>query len=183
MLVLRPRGRLRISGRHQVRGKLGLSRLEAEWRVVELWTLSADDFLSAGDVGVVPWVPLMQFDGPPEALLERCAEKIEREAHPQDRADLLAVSQVLTELRFPHPELVGILGGQRPMIESPLLQRMMAERAHDLIMDLLKDRFGTVPRDVTRQLRAILDEKKLRQFNRLAAKCPDLDAFREALLS
>jgi hypothetical protein len=44
----------------------------------------------------VPWVTLMQFDGPPEALLERCAEKIEREAsHARERADLLAVSQVL----------------------------------------------------------------------------------------
>jgi hypothetical protein len=183
MLVLRPKGRFRIGGRHQLRSKLGLSRLEAEWRAVELWTRSAEEFLSAGDVGVVPWVPLMQFDGPPEALLEQCAEKIEREAPPQDRADLLAVSQVLTELRFPHPELVGILGGQRPMIESPLLQRMMAERSQNLILAALKERFGTVPRDVTRHLRAIIDEKKLLQLIRLVVTCPDIQAFRDALLS
>jgi hypothetical protein len=183
MLVLRPRGRFRIGGRHQVRSKLRLSRLEAEWRAVELWTLSAEEFLSAGDVGVVPWVPLMQFDGPPETLLERCAEKIEHEAHPEDCADLLAVSQVLTELRFPHPELVSILGGQRPMIESPLLQKLIAEKLHETIHEFLKARFGAVPRDVTRLLREIVEERKLKKLAGVAGKCPDLDAFRDALLS
>jgi hypothetical protein len=36
---------------------------------------------------------------------------------------------------------------------------------------------------VTRHLRDILDEKKLRQLNLLAVQCPDIEAFREALLS
>jgi hypothetical protein len=183
MLVLRPRGALRIGGKHEVRSKLGLSRLDAEWRTVELWTLPAEEFLAESEVGVSPWVPLMQFAGPPETLLERCAEKIERDAHPKDRADLLAVSQVMTELRFPDPELLTFFGGLRTMIESPLLQKMRAETIQELTFDALKDRFGTVPRDVTRHLRALIDEKKLRQLNRLANKCPDLQAFREALLA
>jgi hypothetical protein len=183
MLILRPKSRFRISGRHEVRSHLGLSRLTAEWKPVELWTLPADDFLAEGDVGVVPWVPLMRFDGPPEALLERCAEKIEREAHPKDRADLLAVSQVMTELRFPNPELLTLLGGQREMIESPLLQKMMANRVHDVIRAVLKARFGAVPRDVTRLLQDVLDDKKLTALSVLAAQCPDLEAFREALLA
>jgi hypothetical protein len=183
MLVLRPKGRFRVGGTYAVRSKVGLSRLEAEWRLVELWVLSAEEFLAASDVGVVPWIPLMQFDGPPEALLERCAEKIEREADPRDRADLLVVSQVMTALRFPNPELLSILGGQRTMIESPLLQKMMAGRSQDIILAILKDRFGTVPRDVTKLLRAVLNEKKLTALSVLAGKCPDLGSFREALLS
>jgi hypothetical protein len=183
MLVLRPKGRFRIGGRHEVRSKLGLSRLEAEWRPVDLWTLSAEEFLAERDVGVVPWVPLMHFDGPPEALLERCAEKIESEAHPKDRADLLGVSQVLTQLRFPNPELLSLFGGKQPMFQSPLLQQMRAETLHQAVLDLLKDRFGTVPRDVTGHLRKVIDERKLRRLNLLAAKCPDVEAFRDALLS
>jgi hypothetical protein len=183
MLVLRPKGRFRIGGTHGVRSALGLSRLEAEWKAVELWTLPAEQFLSGGDVGVVPWVPLMHFDGPPEALLERCAEKIEREAHAKDRADLLVVSQVLAGLRFPDPELLTLLGGKQAMIESPVLQKIIAETTHEYILDLLKDRFGTVPRDVIRHLRQITDEQKLRRLLLLASKCPDLAAFREALLS
>lgn len=183
MLVLRPKGRFRISGRHAVRSKLGLSRLEAEWKPVELWTLPAVDFLAQGDVGVTPWVPLMEFTGPPETLLERCTEKIEREAHPKDRADLLVVSQVMAGLRFADPALLQILGGQRTMIESPLIQKVIAESIHQDILALLKDRFDTVPRSVTKPLREILDEKKLRPLILLAAKCPDLETFREALLS
>ncbi len=183
MLVLRPKGRFRISGRHEVRSKLGQSRLQAEWKVVELWTLPAREFLAQGDVGVTPWVPLMHFDGPPESLLERCAEKIERDAHPKDQADLLAVSQVLGGLRFPLPLLAEIFGGDKTMFESPLLQKMIAERFHKGILAVLKARFGSMPRDVPRLLREILDEERLNTLNVLAAQCPNLDAFREALLS
>jgi hypothetical protein len=69
------------------------------------------------------------------------------------------------------------------MLESPLLQKMRAATAQELILDILKDRFNTVPQTVTKLLRDIIDEKKLRQLNLLATKCPDLKAFREALLA
>jgi hypothetical protein len=116
-------------------------------------------------------------------LLERCAEKIEREAHPKDRADLLSVSQVLGELKFPLPLLADIFGGEKTMFESPLLTKMIADRFHKAIQQVLKARFGSVPRDVTRLLREILDEEKLVALNVLAAQCSDIQAFREALLS
>lgn len=183
MLVLRPKGRFRISGRHEIRSKLGLSRLEAEWKPVELWTLPAEEFLAQGDVGVTPWVPLMQFDGPPESLLERCAEKIEREAHSRDRSDLLVVSQVLGELKYSLPLLAEIFGGEKTMFESRLLQKWFAERMHNAIREVLKARFGSVPRDVMRLLREILDEERLTNLNVLAAQCPDMEAFREELLA
>jgi hypothetical protein len=183
MLVLRPKGRFRISGRHGVRSKLGLSRLEAEWKTVELWALPAAEFLTQGDVGVTPWVPLMDFTGPPEALLERCAEKIEREAHPKDRADLLVVSRILGELKYPLPLLAEVFGGQKTMFESQLLQKWFGEKMHKAIEKVLKARFGSVPRDVKRLLHEILDEERLTNLTVLAAQCPDMAAFREALLS
>ncbi len=66
--------------------------------------------------------------------------------------------------------------------ESPLVQKVLAQRLHPLILDILKDRFGVVPRDVTRRVRAIIPEKRLRQLHILAATCPDVEAFRQALL-
>jgi hypothetical protein len=183
MLVLLPGGRFRIEGKHEVRSKLGLSRLMAEWKPVELWTLPAVKFLETGDVGGTPWVTLMDYDGPPEALLERCAEKIEREAHPKDRADLLAISRVLAGVRFMDPELLRLLGGEQTMFESPVLQKFVAERGHKYILALLKARFGTVPRDVTRLLRDVLDDKKIERLVVLAGMCSDLQAFRDGLLS
>jgi hypothetical protein len=183
MLILRPKGKFRIGGQHEARSKLGLSRLTAEWKPVELWTLPAAQFLAEAGADMVPWITLMDFQGPPEALLERCAKKIEREAHPKDQADLLAVSQVLTELRFPNPELLNLLKGKEAMIESPLLQKMRAETIQELTLDALKRRFGTVPRDVAKRLREIVDESKQRELHGIAISCPNMEAFREAVLA
>jgi hypothetical protein len=69
------------------------------------------------------------------------------------------------------------------LIESPLVQKWKAEAVHDVIIGLLKERFGAVSRDVTKPLRSIVDERKLDKLNRLAAKCPDLEAFRKAIVS
>jgi hypothetical protein len=183
LFVLRSKGTFRIGGTHAIRSKLGLSRLEAQWRTVELWTLPAEEFLAGGDVGIVPWVPLMQFDGPPEPVLERCAERIERQADPQQRTDLLVVAQVMAGLRFPGLELLTIFGGKKAMIESPLIQKVIADKIQELILEALKERFGQIPRDVSRCLREIIDEKKLRKLNRIANQCTDLEAFREAITS
>jgi hypothetical protein len=87
----------------------------------------------------------------------------------------------MASLRFPHPDLVQLLGGRRAMIESPLLQKMMAETLHRAIIALLRDRFGGVPREVRQSLRAILDEKRLQKLNIIAAKCRDLAAFERAV--
>jgi hypothetical protein len=69
------------------------------------------------------------------------------------------------------------------VFESPLLTKMRAEALHKGILALLKARFGSVPRDVTRRLQDILDEEKLTALTVLAGQCPDLAAFREGLLS
>jgi hypothetical protein len=142
LLVLRPKGRFRVSGRHEVRSRLGWSHLACGWKVVELWTLAAEELLAAGDVGLVPWVPLTHFDGPPEPLLERCRERIEQQAHPDDQANLLAVTQVLAKLRFPQPELLNLLGGKQVMIESPLIKELLAEYGQDSIVEILTARWG-----------------------------------------
>jgi hypothetical protein len=183
MLVLRPKGTFRIAGKHAIQSRLGLSRLEATWRTVELWTLSAEEFLAEGDVGILPWVPLMEMSDSPEAVLERCAARIDGEAEEKHRADLLAIAEVMTGLRFPASEFLTFFAGKQTMIESPVVQRWKAEAIHKVIIALLKNRFKTVPRDVSKQLREILDEEKLTALNVLAGQCPDLDAFREALLS
>jgi hypothetical protein len=183
MLVLRPKGKFRIGEVHEVHGEMGVSSLKANWRTVELWTLPAEQFLAEGDAGMMPWVPLMQMDGPAESLLERCADKIEKKAEPSQRIDLLVISEVMAGLRFPELDLTSIFGGQKAMIESPVLKKWQAEVRHTDILDILKDRFHATPRDVTKPLREIIDEKKLRRLHLLATKCPNLDSFRAALLS
>jgi hypothetical protein len=69
------------------------------------------------------------------------------------------------------------------MFESPILQEFLAGASHRSIVAILKARFGTVPRDMTRRIRKILDEKKLTNLVIVSAKCPDMQAFRDALPS
>ena len=146
MLVLRPKGKFRVEGIHAIQSELGLSRLEVRWRVVELWTLPAEQFLAEAEVGVVPWVPLMRFDGQPESLLERCASKIERMAAPAQRMDMQVISQVMAGLRYPNLDLLSIFGGHKAMIESPVVRKWQADAMHKLTVDALKRRFGSTPR-------------------------------------
>ncbi len=69
------------------------------------------------------------------------------------------------------------------MIESPLIQQWKAEAVQEDILEILRDHFKSVPRDVTKQLRKIIDEKRLRKLVVIAANCSDLEGFREALSS
>lgn len=176
-LVLRPKGKLRVPPSQKFESRLGWAHLEVRWRVIELWTLSADQLLSADDVGLVPWIPLVQQDEPPRNLLVECRRRIDRQAPADEHANLLAVTQILTQLRYNDSRLLALLGGKRIMIESPLIQEIVAERMHKDILAFLESRFGRVPQDLATDLEAIHDEQTLDELVKLAARCRTLSAF------
>src|ERR1043166_6403472 len=71
ILILHPNGNLRVAGSHQLQSRRGWAQLRAGWRVVELWTVPAEQLLAAQDPGLVPWVPLTSFAGPPDRKSRR----------------------------------------------------------------------------------------------------------------
>jgi hypothetical protein len=78
ILSRKPGGKLRAPADVRLQSRLGFSQLQARWRVVELWKLLAEDLLAAGDVGLIPWVPLTYYAGPLEVLLQQCRVRINR---------------------------------------------------------------------------------------------------------
>ena len=180
-VVLYPRGRFRLTGDHAVTSRLQWSQLVCRWKVVELWELVAEDLLATGDVGLVPWVPLTRFQGPPAPLLEACRRRIDELARPEERDNLLAVSQVLVQLRYNDPRLLTILGGKQLMIESPLINEILAENTQEAILRFLQARFGDVPEEVVQRLRSISADRKLKALIKHAAQCPTLEAFHRRL--
>jgi hypothetical protein len=180
-VVLYPRGQFRLTGDHVVTSRLQWSQLVCQWKVVELWELVAEDLLATGDVGLVPWVPLTRFQGPPAPLLEACRRRIDELALPEERDNLLAVSQVLVQLRYNDPKLLTILGGKQAMIESPLINEIIAERTQNDIVEVLRARFDEVPEGIIERLRKITADKKLTTLIKYAVQCPTLESFRKRL--
>jgi hypothetical protein len=142
------------------------------------------ELLSAGDVGLIPWVPLTHFSGPPAKVVQECRRRIDAEAPESERPNLLAVTQVLTRLRYNSEKLFQILGGGDTMLELPFLDELLSKNLSKnhakWILDILESRFDTRPDELAEELQA-LGESKLEELNRFAAVCPDLEAFRAKL--
>jgi hypothetical protein len=69
------------------------------------------------------------------------------------------------------------------MIESPLIQEIIAENRQADIVRILKVRFREVPSEVLTPLRGITKAAKLDDLVDYALACPDLNAFRARLHS
>lgn len=185
VVVLRPKGKIEVSGEREEKSLLGSTSFGAKWQVEKLWEKPAAELLAANDVGVVPWVPLTRFEGRAEDVLKECRERIERQARPEHQLNLLAVTQVLAGLRYPASRLLEILGGRKVMIESPILKKLMAEASREgqqrAIVRVLRRRFGTVPDDLVGRLQAVDDQDQLDDLVDQAATCSSLEAFRKRL--
>ncbi len=69
------------------------------------------------------------------------------------------------------------------MIESPLIQELVAERAHKDILRFLAGRFGPVPHEIAATVQSIQDETKLDELVDWASRCPTLEQFSIPLIS
>jgi hypothetical protein len=186
-VVLHPKGQLAISGEVEPTSRLGFTRLAFKSQVLELWTVPAKRFLADGDLGAVPLLPLMQFDGPPEVLLGACRERIEREARPEERANLLAITAIMAGLRYNDSGLLDVLMRREVMIESPLLQEILKQNVRETLrktaLEELESRFGPVPPAVAAQVNTVTDEERLRAVLRQAILCASLEDFQNFLAS
>jgi len=188
-LVLHPKGNLQITGSLEMTSPGAMTHWTVRWKVVPLWSVPAENLLAAHDVGLIPWVPLTHFDGPPETIFQKCRARIDEEARPEERENLLAVTQVLASLPYNEPRLFQLLGGREAMIESPVLQELKAEWTRDAaraarrrtIVDVLVARFGAEAEEYADRLETIDDEIRLKELVRLAAVCPNMESFRKHL--
>jgi hypothetical protein len=177
ILVLRPKGQLRVPDHARRPGSDGVTELGGRWRMVELWTVPAEPVLATSDPGMMPWVPLMEASEPPEVVLRRCREVIDQHAPAAEHESLITVTQVFTRLRYKDPNLLSILGGKTVMIESPLIREITAERSHKHILRALRTHFGPLPSELEAEVKSIFDETVLDAAIELAVSSPDLERF------
>jgi hypothetical protein len=188
-LVLKPKGNLNVTGASDRTSPRGRTRIGGSWPVVRLWELDAETLLNSPDVGFIPWAPLARTTLSPDELMTRCRDRLVQVPDANDRAGLVAVTQILAGLAFPDRRFLKLFGGAEVMIESPVLdevkeilrQRYEADgrrkALQEAILANLEARFGAVPPERVESLKTITDENRLKTLLRLAATCPDLDAF------
>ncbi len=174
----------------------GFTSIEVSWKVVELWKVPAAELLAAGDIGLIPWVPLAQFDGPPEPIFRECRERIERDAPEEERENLRVVTHFLAGLRYNDPGVFQLLGGKEAMlkVKSPLLRKIIDEATQEgrrdgerqaterALVRVLMARFGAEAEAMKTALRSI-SVARLEDLLVFASACPDLDAFRKRIAS
>jgi hypothetical protein len=191
VLFLRPRGKTTAAGSATLRSRGRLTNWDLWWRAVKLWEVPAEQLLAAGDVGLIPWVPLAQFERSPEAIVRECRTRIDRDAPPGEHEDMLAVTQVLAGLRYNDRKLFQILGGRKAMIESPVLRELKEEwtreaareatreAAIEYLMTVLVARFGAQAGTLETTLEAIDDASRLKELIKHAATSRSLNPFRK----
>ncbi len=188
-LGLHPRGNLQVTGSVELTSPGGMTYWSVRWKVVELWSIPAETLLDAHDVGLIPWVPLTRFDGPPEPIFQQCRARIDEQAPPDERENLLAVTQVLAGLRYNEGALFQLLGGRKAMIESPILQELKTEWTREAVrearrsalVDILVARFGPQAEEFEIQLETIADDARWKELVKLSALCSDLQSFQKEL--
>jgi hypothetical protein len=206
VLILHPRGRLQISDHRQVVSHSGWAEMTLYWKTIELWNIPAEDLLATGELGIIPWVPLSQLPADPEPVLRECRRRIDEQAPPERREQLLAVTQFLARLQFDATDLAEIFGGVETMLELPfmdavveelaekraeqkaaqrveqqLAQRVAQNRRHDILLSLRARFRPAIPPEIATGLETIEDEARLDELVEWAAICPDLEAFRAKL--
>jgi hypothetical protein len=99
------------------------------------------------------------------------------------------VTQILARLRYNAEEAKALFGGDRPMIESPLLTEIVEEamakgavqaKQQDIV-EVLETRFALLPTQLVSTLQSIRDLKKLGDLHRHALRCADLRTFENLL--
>ncbi len=189
-VVLHPKGNLRLTGDHAWTCRQGQTRLSLQWHVIELWTLAAEDLLAAGDVGLIPFVPLTRIDGPPDVVLRQCRQRIDQ-APEGEQENLLVVAQVMAQMRYNNAGLLSIFGGTPVFDDSPLVlaaidrasKRITRKNMQEAVQEVLEARFGVVPPALVELLQAIADEAQLHALLREAARCASPDDFQARLTS
>ena len=170
------------TGLYQVNGLDGTPVLAWRYRVIRLWQMPAEALLVTQQVAPLALVGQMQMASP-EAILAAVVTRMRRVADIERRGHLLTALVAL----LPEEEMVRmverLLEDDELLLELPYLRRIREEgRAEgrregevEILLRLLRLRFGTVPADVTTRV-TTADQETLLRWSDLVLSAPTLEA-------
>ncbi len=164
---------------------LDLTVVDFNYRLINLEDITGRDFLYRGPVGLLPLVPLMRQDEPIEAVLEKCAERVENEEpREEERSTLYLSLGVMAALKFPKQLITRVLEVSK-MENSPLFDGIREEwEARGLgvgmieaIIEALEENTGQRPAWVKESLSKVNERDLLKKILRRAVKSKSIEEF------
>jgi len=89
----------------------------------------------------------------------------------------MSEKEVMAMLHF---DLMDTVAGRQ--LSERSYQNGLIEEARKMVVKVLEERFGIVPRDVIDKIRAIIHQDVLESLHKQAIRCLDMDSFKEMLL-
>ncbi len=113
------------------------------------------------------------------------------QAPEQEQENLLAVAQVMAQMRYNDAGLLAVFGGTPVFDDSPLVlaaidrasKKITRNNMEEAVLQVLEARFEAVPPALVESLHAVADEGRLRALLREAARCSSLNDFQTRLTS
>lgn len=168
---------------------LDLTVVDFNYRMINLEDVAGRDLLYRGPVGLLPLAPLMRQDEPPEAVLEKCASRLESEVQvEEERATLYLALGVLAALKFQKSLVQKILevsmmenspffDGIREEWEARGEKRGDIKGRLDMLFDEIEAKFGKMPDDLRMRLGALKEPDEIKQVARKARGAETIDEF------
>ncbi len=137
------------------------------------------DEIAAGlTTAVLPFIPLMQNGGDP-GIIQRWLALASAEPDSRRRSEYGALALLFSEPAGCRPAWENALRGWN-MIQSQTVTEWMSKGKVDILLRVVRGRFGSLPAEVESAIRAATDPAVLDQWADAAAVSPTLDDFRRA---
>ena len=170
------------TGLYQVQGLEGTPVLAWRYRVIRLWQMRAEEIMAAGQVAPLALLGHTQITQP-EVILPEVISRMRGVADDALREHLLTALVAL----LPEEEMISmverLLEEDEWLLELPFQQRILAEGRRqgrregeaEVLLRLLRVRFGPLPEDVTARLN-VADAETLLRWSERILSASTLDA-------
>ena len=159
---------------------LDLTVVDSNYRLINLEDIAGRELLYRGPVGLLPLAPLMRQDEPPEAVLEKCAKRMDSEVEADERAILYVALAALSSLRFPKELILKVLEVSKmenlPFFDG-IREEWEARGRLEMLFDLVETRFGNVPDELRSHLGALKGNEEIKQAMRKAITAETIEEY------